>query len=174
MNKTEKIFLYLAIGLVMVCSIVAIHVNGKKIFWNINIGQVLTILITGIVFFNITNVISSRTKKNDKFMELVEKLQKNLEDERIIHINSQEDVDFVKIRTRKLANIVNCMKSMEINNEHVEKHIEYIDSRLNDYEEITTNHINDIEHLKKSAKDLENKVELIDSRCDEIKVELYK
>lgn len=52
--------------------------------------------------------------------------------------------------------------------------IEYIKSKLDDYEDMTTNHIDDIEHLKKSEKDLKNKIELIDSKCDEIKVELYK
>lgn len=107
-------------------------------------------------------------------MELVEKLQKNIEDERITHITSCEDINFVRIRTRKLANIINCMRTMEINNKEVKRHIEYIKSKLDDYEDMTTNHIDDIEHLKKSEKDLKNKIELIDSKCDEIKVELYK
>lgn len=174
MNKTDRILICICLVMVTIASFIAISVNGKSKFMALNIGQVLSILITGVVFFNITNVIASRGKKNDKFMELVEKLQNNIEDERIMHITSREDVDFIRIRTRKLANIIHCMQTMEIKNDEVKKHIDYIKAKLDDYEEITTNHFDDIGHLEKSEKDLKNKIELIDSKCDQIKVELYK
>lgn len=63
MNKIEKIIVYFCIIIVTIVSICSIETNGKSNFMDIDIGQVLSILITGVVFFNITNVIAFRGKK---------------------------------------------------------------------------------------------------------------
>lgn len=174
MHKIDQIVLYGAVILTGICSHISLGKSGQGEFWSMNIGDTLSILITGVVFFNLTNIIAKRSKKEEAFIELIDKLQQNLNDERIVHIKTIEDIDFVRIRIRKIANIITCMKSMKVKNKRILECLEYVEQKFSNYENMFSNHINDLLHLEKSTPDLQNWIELIDSKCDAMKVEIYK
>lgn len=174
MKRKEKIILFALVVLVGICGLVSQVVNGCKIFWNMNIGDILGILVTGIVLFNLTNVIASRGKKEEYFLILIEKLQNSISDERLKNIQSEDDVEFVKMRNRKIANIMYCIENMKLGNAEIQKHLKNIKDQMNNYEMFFDNHFTDLDYLKKSKKELCNYIELIDNRCDDIKVEIYK
>ena len=68
MSKGIKWTLGIMAVLVGMCGWIAIDQNGTARFWEMNIGDVLGILITGIVFFNLSNIIASRDKKSEVFI----------------------------------------------------------------------------------------------------------
>ncbi len=174
MKRKEKIILYILILLVVICGLISQKMNGCKIFWSMNIGDILGILVTGIVLFNLTNVIASRGKKEEYFLGLIEKLQASIGDERLKNIQSEDDIEFVKMRNRKIANIIHCIDKMKLENREIRKNIENIKEQMNSYEMFFDNHLTDLGYLKKSKKELCNYIDLIDNRCDDIKGEIYK
>lgn len=174
MNRLEKVILYFFIAITIVISYYAVKSNGFNHFIDINIGQVLSIVVIGIVLFNITNIVSARSKKKEIFLMLTEKLQKNLNNDRLVLVESDEDVAFIRLRIRKIANIINCLKSMNMKNKKVKECLAYIEEKFDEYETVTSEYINDIDFLKKSHIILQNHIERVNSKCDEMIVELYK
>lgn len=173
MKLKEKIILCVMVVLIGICGLISQIVNGCKIFWSMNIGDILGILVTGIVLFNLTNVIASRGKKEEYFLGLIEKLQTSISDERLKNIQSKDDVEFVKMRNRKIANIINCIDKIKLENGKIRKKIDNIKEQMDSYEAFFDNHLTDLDYLKKSKKELCNYIDLIDNRCDDIKAEIY-
>ena len=160
------------LGLVFICGVISIQQQGVKAFCSMNLGDVLSIVITGIVLFNLTNIISAKGKKTEIFVELIEKLQSNLQNEKMYNINSEDDIDFVRLRIRKISNNISCIQTMEMGK--TDKQVEYIANKFKDYEDKFSNHITDLGYLQKSKIDFKNDMDLIDNKCDEIIVELYR
>lgn len=164
-------------GIVVAGTIIGVLILGiynafqNNEFWNASITNILTILVALVFTYYMTQRTNNIRRKKDVVSKILDRLYVLIADPRMCKINSSKDVDFVKINIRTISNKISCLEQMARELQY-EEEIRQMKEAFSSYEEFISDHINDIEYLKKSEKQLNNGIGLIDNKCDMILVKM--
>lgn len=134
---------------------------------------ILNLLVAVVFAYYLAQRKNDERKLKEKAEDLIDKIQIAINDERSYRVTTKQDVDCLKIRQRTISNQIDILFSLK-DKLSCTGNIEYIKEKYIEYKELTGNHIEDLEYLTKSEKDLLNKILLIDNKLDEMKMDLYK
>lgn len=167
--------MYFILGILSIAIILLgiYNIKNNQEFMYTSAYQVLSLIFAIIFGFYYTQRINNQKNSKDATVRLILNIQTLLSDKRFRTICCEEDVDFVKMKLRTVANKIDCLESFSKKLKIQEEFI-YIKKKFDEYEEFIGNHVSDLMYLKKSEKELSNFSELIDNKCDYIVVSLYK
>ncbi len=170
MNKTRsKIFIGIMLLVVFVLGVYNCIKNPE--FWTMSMANILTIVVAVIFTYYMTQKTNDIRRKKDIVGKILDRLYVLISDPRMCRINSSEDVDFVKINVRTISNKISCLKEMAKELQY-EEEVRQMEETFSLYEDFISDHIDDLPYLEKSGRELNNKIALLDNKCDMILVKI--
>ena len=170
MDKINKIILAAAVAVVLIIGVFNCIVNEK--FWELSISNVLTLLVALIITFLLTQKTTEVRRKKDVVVKMLDRLYILLSDIRMVKIQSQETIDFVKIQNRTISNKITCLEKFA-KDLKFEEEIRKMKTDFDSYENFFSEHMSDLDYLIKSERTFNNKMQLLDNQCDNILAKLY-
>lgn len=161
------------ISLVIIMVVLGIYNQQKNInFWDMSFYNIMTAFIA-VVFAFIFNQIKNDERRLKDFTEkLIINIKEIIIDQRFKSIKNPADIAYILVQITVLSNKVDCLEKT-MHPLYIEDEVMYIKNALNEYETLIGDHVNDVSYLSKSCKELGNKINLIDSKCDYIILKLY-
>ncbi|MGL5150946.1 MAG: hypothetical protein ACRC7N_10300 [Clostridium sp.] len=132
----------------------------------INIG-----IAIGVAYY-LTQRKNDERKLKEKAEEIINKIQRDINDNRSYEINKQEDIKWCLIIHRQINNRIEILENLS-DKLQVYEDVEYIRKNFNNYKELFGNHVNDLTYLKKSKVDFIKFTSNMDYKLDVIKIKLY-
>lgn len=146
-------------------------INDK--FWEMSLFQVMTLLATIFLAFFLSQKLTDDRRREAKAESLLLIIQQELQDSRFTDMNSQEDVEYVGIKNRRIANTIDCLKKIS-SRVGITEGVGIIKEKFDRYEELYGNHVTDLVHLQSSKIDFENIVVCIKDECERMIVSFYE
>lgn len=164
----------------IIISVVMIGVLGTGIyscfknpdFWKISVGNVLTLLVTLVITFLLTQKMTDERRKKDAVAKILDRLYILVSDPRMVKIQEKETVDFVNIQNRTISNKISCLEKFAEDFGFTDD-VNKMKGDFDTYEQLFSDHMNDLDYLGKSEKMFCNQIKLLDNGCDNILVKLY-
>lgn len=159
---------------IIVLSILNIDKTGEA-FFDITFVQALTLLITFFLTIFVNQFFNNDKKINENIEKIAFNIQNAVTKKSFYEIDSS-NFEFTKDFSMLKKRISNQISILMIYNKKVsiKKYISYIDSEFNKYTGLVSDHINDLDYLSKSKKELFNYSQNIDFKCEEMISFLYK
>lgn len=133
----------------------------------------LNICIIGWVVYYFVEYKNDRRAKK-KFLEnLCNRIISRLEDVRMHHICDADTLAFVKIRHRIIFNEIYLLEK-EAGTFNYHQEAEYIKDNLNEYWDLVSDNITNIEEMQKIEPLLHNKLALLINKTETISLKLYE
>lgn len=149
----------------------------REIFLSFSLAQALTLLVAIGIAFHATQYRNDERKVKEQIEKVLEKMQSIVTDPSFYTFSMSDELEGAKNRNRmmirKLSNCINVLSEYS-KDCCLEKEIDYLWREYQAYNELVSNHINDIDYLVKSLDQLKLHAENIDSKCDYIIVILYR
>ena len=154
-----------------------IHPHG---FWKLTIGNVLTLLVAVMLSFLFVQWKAEKDReKADKreqkeaAIRLLGAMQELIADKAAYEVSKNEDVQVLTTIKRRLSNYIKILE------EHsagfgLDREIEFIKEKFNEYDSFIGNHMSDVAYLEKSSCDLRRPLDLIDYKIYEMIFILHK
>lgn len=179
MKRKKKVIHGSEIILIILIAIASIYsfFCAREIFLSISLAQALTLLVAIGIAFHATQYRNDERKVKEQIEKVLEKMQTIVTDPSFYTFKITDELEGTKNRnrmmTRKLSNCINVLAEYS-KDCGLEKEIDYLRREYQEYNELVSDHINDMDYLAKSVKQLKLHAENIDSKCDYITVALYR
>jgi len=142
-------------------------------FFEAPLYTIINIFIAIFFAYFMTQYKNDTRRKKEIVESIVNKLLADFCDKRMYCITCESDITHIRITQRSIANRINLLKEYE-KEFKIADDIKYISDNYQLYWDTISNHITDLEHLKKSENDLLNIVTKAKNRLEKIIVYLYK
>lgn len=177
MRKTNKATFWVMVVLLFFVIGLSIHsaINNDA-FWNIGVGQSLTIIVAILLAFWATQRKNDQRILKNHAEEIVLKIQNSVSQNEFVSFGCENDKADTQKRTNLLnRRISNCISILLRYGDKLEfaEDAKYIDKEFKDYKELVSEHIEDFEYLRKSESTLMKYAENINSKCDQIILKMY-
>lgn len=172
MNEKIKFKIFSVIILLILIVISGYNIWKNNDFLYIEVGEIFTLIIALVFGVYFSNFIDKEKKAKDIVDRLIMEIKVDISEKRICQIKCEEDIHNNLITIRNVANRIDCLKKFS-GKFNFKEELDYICSQWTAYEETIGNHYNDVQYLEKSSKDLANKIDLIDSKCNYIVIKLF-
>lgn len=156
--------------IIIILAIYNVIYNGD--FFVINVFNILTLAATVMFAFYFTQGMTDDRRAREMAEKLMRKIQEEISDSRFCCICCEQDVEYIRIKIRSVANDIDCLVRLGQRLE-IEEETKYIKDIFSAYETLFGNHITQIEHLKNSRVDFQNNIELVDNKCTYIITSFY-
>ena len=176
----KKKTLYLIIEVVLLAAIVVVSIYNAIAncdFWKFSFPQALTLAVAILIAFSAAQFKIDERKQKEQAEKLVIKIQEIVNETSFYSFPNNGDVETLtkqsRMACRKLNNCISILKeySRKLN---VKYEVEYISNQFKDYNDFISEHPSDLDYLNKSESTLKKYSENIDSKCDQIILNLYK
>lgn len=169
MKKIIKFLIIIVVGLsIGGIALYNAFVNPK--FWEIQIGQVLTLYVAIVVSYALVQWRNTDSHKNEKIDDLVYKIQVMISDENLMKADSDSSQQLNLMIHRSIAKKIQYVKDSNV--KEIEQEVSEIESNFTILRELYSNHMKDQEYLDKSTYEINNRIKLIDDSCDSIHMKL--
>lgn len=170
MNKTISKIIVIVFSVVLVILGIYNIFNNTE-FWKLTITNILTLGVAIIITYYMTQKTNEERRKKDIVGKILDRLYVLITDSRMCEISSRQDIDFVLINIRTISNKITCLKDFSESLNYAQE-INQMESLFSEYEDFVSDHVEDVEYLTKSKKQLSNKIALIDNKCDMILIKI--
>lgn len=140
-------------------------------FFKMNFVNILTFFIATFFAFHLTQKSNRRQKKKEKAEGLLLKYQKIIGDYKFRCIQSDEDVNDVFMLHRRLSNINTLLNELDLN---ISDEVNLIKQKTDDHKILLSDHMNDIEYLRKSKNEFNRMTDNIDFNIDKCILKLFE
>lgn len=155
--------------------------NGSVQFWDARFIEILNVAVVILLIFYFAEMKNDKRNhdseaKNDERRKkeaaerLIEKLLTLLEEQKLINIETGEDVTFVTIKQREIRNKLDILEKYNLLKP---TDMDYMKHELNDYWIFISEKIGDIAYLNNSANTLKKHISNIQNKLEECIAELY-
>jgi len=171
MKKKTKIILG-AIIIVLV-SIFAFY-NYKKCpptFFNATFIDILNLVFIVVFTYFLVEMKSTQRKRKECIENLIGKLSNILDDTRLYIIDSEDNKRHVRITQRSITSKIEVLK--KFNCEDIKNDVNYIGEQFDNYWDIVSDHIDNLDKLKDSSSTLMRHINNIQNKLDVIIIKLY-
>lgn len=172
MKKCMKILLgiiTLGIGILVVYNIY----SGPESFFNISIGNVLTVSVAIYFAFYLTQKNNDIRVQKEVYRKIIQAIQEISDDKNNYIISENFDIRMWTMTKRSLNNYSYMLKKYA-KKMGVEDSANRIIQHIDEYVTFVGNHIDDKAYLSKSEAELRRPLELINNEAIEMMMELYK
>lgn len=170
--KRKNVILLIA-SILILSPLVIYNIKCNSEFFKVPISSIITIIIALVFTYYFSQKKNDERKKKDAIYNCLEKMQELLSKKELIEIKNEDDQKENSMTIRNLRNRIDCLKGIVLN-DSFNKGIEEIDKNLNEYKTFIGDYISDIEYLIKSRTQLLRYINLIDSKTQELILNLYK
>lgn len=178
MKKRRRIIFILTVSLALVTVAVGVYNHcSNTSFWNVNIAQILTLIITLAIVFVATQFKNDQRRAKDHAERMTLKIQELASSDCFYSFKSSEDIQNAKrtfyMSTRKISNCVEVLKKYG-EDFGFKDDIDYLEKETINYKTFVSEHISNMEYLEESESQLRRYSANIDSKCDQIIAKLYQ
>jgi len=146
-------FLLIPFLLFIYSFIIAVAGKSVKVFFDVPLYAILNIVIAILFAYYLSQRNTDRRKKITLLENVIDKLIHVLDIECLCNICDESDIEHIRIAQRSAQNKIALLKDFE-KDFKIEKEVTYIKQKFDSYWEIVSNHLNDVNHLKNSKKEL--------------------
>ncbi len=171
-KKMAKCF-FIIIGIVLF-SWLAIYnmLEQKAAFWKASAVDCITIAVAVAISYYLVQRQNNRQKQKDIISDLILKMQVLFDQEALYNFSNQERED-ITMRTRDLNNKIHILETVK-DEFAISDKVDFIRIRFDEYNTFIGDHIDNMEYLLLSQKELKRPVELISQKLLETALCLYK
>ncbi len=170
--KPLHILILIVVFVLFVLSLISIHYNSAKTFFGINISSVLSIGVTIVFSVVLVQSLTDERKQKEVIDNIIMDLKLSLTDKKYYIITGETDKDSLLDSIRVLANNIDYLSN--VNSKFINQNdVAYIKHIFEEYQNLVGDHITDLSYLSKSKKELERKINLIDSKLTNMRLEIY-
>ena len=164
--KTKDIIFLIIIAIIL-GFIVYKNIHNDN-FWDTNIIQLLTLMLTSIISFFFVQHLTDKRRKIDCIEHIIVEIQHTIE-------NDETIFSFNKTALSMQASIGNRLKHLK---EHsfckVQSDINYVYDEYTELRELYSNHNQNVESLESIKTDMQRHIHNISDKCDKIRLALYE
>lgn len=174
MNSRKILWFLIVPFILMVVSIVMSIINECiSDYFVIPLYAIINIVIAIYFAYYLNQKNAFKNKKRDYLEHFINKILCDLNDNRIVCINNDEALDYVRIFQRTFKNRITMLKRYckELINDD---DLQYIEDNFNNYWYSVSENIYDIEKLRDLDHILKNYISIINNRLEKIIFELYQ
>lgn len=144
----------------------------NKSFFEASASSLLSALIVVIVSYYLVQRRNDDGRQKEVFIKVLESLQAIAASEDSYVITSDTDP---KLLTSRFRDITNRVKILEAYKERfgIEEDARFIAEKFEEYRQLASDHIDDLDYLSKSSEELHRPLRLIESRAYEAMLRLY-
>ena len=178
MNWKKKVYGWAEIILLILIVGVGIYNSFKNDnFWELSLPQVLTLIVAIVFAFGASQYRNDERKAKEQSEKVIEKIQNLVNQSSFYNFPPDGDAEAIykqnRLACRKLSNCIVVLKDYS-KIFGFEKELEYIEGEIKEYNDLVSEHPDDLDYLSKSEGQFKKRAENIDSKCDQIIVMLYK
>ena len=170
-NKNHKLLIpcIIACLFIIAAGIYCWHRDPSQ-FWSFNIANCLTLLVAVLFsfFYSQKQAANDRDlaelrKKKEAAIRLLTALEETVRSPSAFDVSHAEGTESLTMAKRRMSNYIDTLKrnSSEFG---IEEEIKHIEDKFLEYSDLIGNHIDDLDHLKKSQKDLQRPLEIIETK----------
>lgn len=141
-------------------------------FWDMSLSTGLSILIGVWVSFLLVQRQTDLRKKKDALCELMKSIQDIVTNEDAYLIDNGITQQSLTMRTRDLNNQIGILEKYG-GDFGLDDDIRFVKEKANEYSQIIGDHLTDVDHLSKSALELQRPLNLIEARLFDMILKLY-
>lgn len=146
--------------------------EDKIEYFKVPFYHLLNISIAFLFAFFVTQRKNDERKQKDMHEKLINKIYNAIDNEKMYIINSEEDLKYITITRRGIRNRMDLLEKQTMR--WIKKDdVAYLKNEFNDYWDILSEHISDIEYLKKSQDVLYKNIGNITYKLQEMLLNLY-
>ncbi len=141
-------------------------------FWNASAINIVTVFIGIVISFFLVQRKNDERKQKDILLDLILKLQLQVCDEKTYDLSGQTQAE-ITMRNRDISNKIQILKdTADIFS--TQSDVDFVASKFEEYLEFIGNHINELDYLSRSQKDLKRPLDLINNKLFSMAISLYK
>ncbi len=160
----------LLFGILIAVSLFNIYTN--KSFFETSFTTCVSIAVAVGISYFLSQKQTDRRKQKEILLNLVSRIQNIVCSTEAYTVQRTTDPDSLTMRNRDINNAIHILenfgKRFDISTE-----VCFIREKFNEYEELIGNHINDLNYLQESKKELKRPLDLIDKKLFEIMLKIY-
>ena len=143
-----------------------------KDYFSIPFYAIINITIAIYFAYFLTQHRNDMRKKKEIAQDIIEKVLIDLTSEKMYVIFDEDALKYISIKQRSVKNRLDMLKEYE-KSFCIKEDIKYINDNINMYWDFVSNHIHDLEYLKKSEGDLLKYITNSINRLEKMVVQLY-
>lgn len=172
-HTARKWIVAILVAVVIFIGVVNVLLLKTKDFWSITASTCLTMIIALIVSYFFTQQNQDERNQKEAYLKIMEKLQDIVEDNCMVDINSDIEIEKIMTKKRALNNYIGLLKRYE-KRFNVEDEIRFIREKADEYINFLSDHLDKIEYLSQSQKELSRPLELIDGKLCELMIKIFE
>lgn len=172
MKSNTKTICFLSLVVVPIVGLCGYNAFRNETFFEINIGTAIAALIAIVISYFLAQNATDERKKKEIIDDLICQIKSLVSDDCCYLIDDNANKETILSKTRNIANCISVLKRLDFKN--IDKtNVDYISKEFDQYNDLIGEHIDDLSYLRKSNKELQNHIRLIDNKLDEIRFKLY-
>ena len=171
-RKSDQKFWFVVVLSLAILIFTIINALRNPDFIKMSLYNVLTLYIAIIIAYYFSQSKNDERKRKEKLEEIISKIQSSVTSEEA-YITEETTKDEITMFQRNLSQKITVLSSFAIKYK-IEEETKYIYDRFYEYKDFIGDHLTDMPFLQKSRIDLKKWLDLIDNKCDEIKLKLYQ
>lgn len=144
----------------------------KAAFWKASAVDCITIAVAVAISYYLVQRQNNRQKQKDIISDLILKMQVLFDQKALYDFSNQEKED-ITMRARDLNNKIHILETVK-DEFAISDKVDFIRKRFDEYNTFIGDHIDNMEYLLSSQKELKRPVELISQKLLETALCLYK
>lgn len=156
--------------IIVVCISVFIAYKNihNKNFWDTNIIQILTLMLTSIISFFFVQHLTDKRRKIDCIEHIIVEIQHTISNDELIFSANKTAISIQ-------VSIGNRLKHLKDNSFcQVQSDIDYVYNEYIELRELYSNHSQNAESLESIQADMQRHIHNISDKCDKIRLALYE
>lgn len=171
-NKIRTIFFWIILGFVIIIAIINLVIIKNTDFWKISFSSFLSIVIALVISYYFSKVNQDERNQKELYLEIIRNLLIIVNDDHMYKIKDESDVTRFLMNKRYISNELTILERYSPKY-GIENDILYLREKIQEYDDLVSNHQTDLQHLSKSEVDIKRPLELIDVKLQEIMLKLY-
>lgn len=148
------------------------NVINNDEFWNASAVNIITILIAIIISYFFVQRKSDVRKQKEIILGLISGLQLQISSEKAYAFSGQTGEE-IMMRKRDISNKIHILSEVQ-DTFSLQEEVKFICDRFDEYDNLISDHITDLEYLCKSQNELRRPLELINTKLVSMSINLYK
>lgn len=148
--------------------------NFKKcpsIFFDATLIEILNLAFIVIFTYFLVELKSTQRKRKECIENFIVKISNMLDDTRFYKFDNEDNLKHVRITQRSINSKIEVLKKFDC--EDIKIDVNYIDREFNEYWDLVSDHIDNLDKLNESSNTLMRHINNIQNKLDEIIIKLY-
>lgn len=141
-------------------------------FWEASAVNIITILIAIVISYFFVQRKSDLRKQKDILLSLINGFQLQITSEKAYDFTGQTGEEIL-MRKRDISNKLHILSELQ-DNFSIQTEVKFLNEKFDEYDQLISDHIADLDYLVKSKNELRRPLDLINDKLVRISINLYK